>query len=571
MIKAILHHPVRFIQQRVKWFFVFGLVLLFVNCYAQQKLYSIRSTNTGEIIQKANTDSIKWVETLNERQERDQDKGYLLAGTDSISKGDTLVAWYFKGQRFYWLKLQVDSVSQSIFSQFNLKQIELKLFRIKQWAKIKQRVIYYCRENGYPNALIKLQNIAVIHDSIAATVYLQLGAFVRFGDLIVQGDTVLSNRILARHIGFKQNLPYSDDIAKNIDQRLNELPYLQVAQSSEIYRINNRANAYLFLKRKSANQFSGIIGLANSSKNKSKLLLTGELNLNLINALKKGEELSIEWQKLQEQTQELKTHFVFPYIMGSAIGLDASFMLYKHDTTYLTTNPNIGVRYQTKGSSYIRAFMDYKTSNVLLQQTIDEEVGSITQFLYGAEYYAVDLDNRYNPYKGYKLNASASTGSRTLKPLDKLDNTTEKRQQYKIDAEIYIPLAPQLTFKLRNYSAYLSGSKHVVNEMFRLGGVSNLRGIEENSLRVSAFSVQTAEIRLIFESASALFLFFDGAWYEQRLTKGYYSDKPIGLGAGMQFTTKAGVFSLQYAVGEQRGTTLSFSQAKIHIGYINRF
>lgn len=553
-----------------KWLFFF-LFISILSVSAQSKLYCIKSSETGQLRQHAIADSLKWQETLQQWQDEDQHNGFLLAGTDSITLGDTLTAWYFKGQRFYWLHIKADSISQNIVYQFNLQEFENKPLSVSRWIRAKQRVVSTFRENGYPNANLSLQNIEIKHDSVSAKLFFQSGNFVRFGDITVLGDTVLSNKFITRQIGFRKGAPYSEEIVKNIDSRLSELPYIQLVKSSEVYRQDDLAKAYVFIRKKNISQFSGILGVANSAKVKSSLLLTGELNLNLINTLKKGEELNLEWRKLQEQTQELTTNVVFPYILGSALGFDASFMLYKRDTTYLTTNPTVGIRYQTKGSSYVRLFFDAKSSSVLLQNLVSEDVGSVNQYLYGAEYYTLNLDNQFNPYKGYKLNISAGTGTRTLKSIDKTTSQTENRQQYKLDASLYIPLAQKLTFKLRNYSAYLSGNNHVLNEMYRIGGINNLRGVEENSLRVSSFSVQTAEIRLIIESSSALFLFVDQAWYEQRLKTGYYTDKPIGVGAGMQFQTKAGIFSLQYAAGKQKGTTLSFTQAKVHIGYISRF
>lgn len=574
MIKAIKQYNVLCNNGIAKWLFFTFLFLIQLTSLAQSTdvLYCIKIAQSNKTILKPTTDSVEWQNKQQELQDNDWENGFLLAGTDSVTlKNDTITAWYYMGNKFYWLKIEADSSSQTLFNSFNINKLTTTPLAINKWNETKEKIILQYRNNGYPNARIALQNTVLHHDSLSATLQFVTGPFVRFGEIIVQGDTLLNNKFIARQIGYKKGQPYADEIVRNIDKRLNELNFIQLIQPSEIYRVDNLVNTYIFLRKKSASQFSGILGVANSTKTKNSLLLTGELNLNLINTLKKGEEFNLEWRKLQELTQELNTQIVYPFIAGSAIGIDASFSLYKRDTTYLTTNPNLGIRYQTKGSSYIRLFFELKTSNVLLQQQATELVGSISQQLYGIEYFDLNLDNQTNPYKGYKLKSSASTGKRTLKPKNTNTTSTENRQQYKIDAEAYIPIANKLTLKLRNQSAYLSGKSHVLNEMFRIGGINTLRGVEENSLRVSAFSVQTAEIRLIFESASAIFLFFDGAWIEQRQRANYYTDTPISLGAGMQFQTKAGLFSIQYAAGKQKGNPLSFSQAKIHIGYISRF
>jgi hypothetical protein len=50
-----------------------------------------------------------------------------------------------------------------------------------------------------------------------------------------------------------------------------------------------------------------------------------------------------------------------------------------------------------------------------------------------------------------------------------------------------------------------------------------------------------------------------------------FNDKPYGLGAGLNFETKAGIFSFTYAVGSLQDEPLSFKEAKIHFGLVNLF
>ncbi|MCX6181458.1 MAG: hypothetical protein NT150_05995 [Bacteroidetes bacterium] len=48
-------------------------------------------------------------------------------------------------------------------------------------------------------------------------------------------------------------------------------------------------------------------------------------------------------------------------------------------------------------------------------------------------------------------------------------------------------------------------------------------------------------------------------------------DHPYGFGAGFSFETKAGIFSLNYAIGKQLGNPIDFGAAKIHFGFLNQF
>ena len=46
-------------------------------------------------------------------------------------------------------------------------------------------------------------------------------------------------------------------------------------------------------------------------------------------------------------------------------------------------------------------------------------------------------------------------------------------------------------------------------------------------------------------------MFFDAAYYERDGIEKFEADRPFGFGAGMSFETKAGIFSISYAIGKQ--------------------
>jgi hemolysin activation/secretion protein len=109
------------------------------------------------------------------------------------------------------------------------------------------------------------------------------------------------------------------------------------------------------------------------------------------------------------------------------------------------------------------------------------------------------------------------------------------------------------------------------NELYRFGGANTLRGFDENIFYASIYSIQNAEIRYLFERNSAFYLFWNGAYYYKIVTQQITEDFPWGFGVGMDFQTKAGIFSLSYALGKQFDNPIGIRTAKIHFGYISRF
>ena len=107
--------------------------------------------------------------------------------------------------------------------------------------------------------------------------------------------------------------------------------------------------------------------------------------------------------------------------------------------------------------------------------------------------------------------------------------------------------------------------------MLRIGGLHTLRGVDEESIFASFYSITTIEYRFILEQNSFLYLFTDGAFWEKRTANAYSLDRPYSFGVGMNFETNAGIFSISYAVGKQFDNPIQFRSAKIHFGFINFF
>jgi hemolysin activation/secretion protein len=109
------------------------------------------------------------------------------------------------------------------------------------------------------------------------------------------------------------------------------------------------------------------------------------------------------------------------------------------------------------------------------------------------------------------------------------------------------------------------------NDLYRIGGLKTLKGFDEQSIFADAFSIATLEMRYLFQQNSNFLLFFNGAWYQNTAASVRQSDLPYGFGAGMNLETGAGVLSLYYAVGSEKGNPPQWRSAKLHFGLVNYF
>jgi hypothetical protein len=345
---------------------------------------------------------------------------------------------------------------------------------------------------------------------------------------------------------------------------------------------------YLYLENKKANTFNGIIGFLPENEETGKLLITGELNLNLINPFGKGEEIYLQWEKMESSTQKLDVGFMYPYIFKSNLGLDSDFSLYKKDSTYISISAGVGIRVFLNHDNYFKAYYKYKsTTRIGDEENLSSSLSfaDVKSNIFGGYYYINKLDYIYNPRKGIELNLFAGAGFKEISDAKNLDDSlnlnTDTRTieiEAGLDADFYYPIYNNFVFHFGNTTRYLDqfgdNKKDNVffeNELYRFGGARSLKGFDESIFYASVYSLQNVQIKYLFEQNSAFYIFWNGAYYYRNITQKTTEDFPWGVGIGMDFQTKAGIFSLSYAVGKQFDNPLELRTAKIHFGYISRF
>ena len=83
----------------------------------------------------------------------------------------------------------------------------------------------------------------------------------------------------------------------------------------------------------------------NDQLSSKKLLITGEANLNLKNALGAGETIGLNWQQLQVKSPRLNIIYQHPYLFNTPVGLDFAFDMFRKDSTFLNVNLQLGAQY----------------------------------------------------------------------------------------------------------------------------------------------------------------------------------------------------------------------------------
>lgn len=507
-------------------------------------------------------------------------EGYISASVDSI-KQDSLnyTAYINAGEKYKWVNLRYAKKDQGIISKlgYNERFFSNRPFKFTELSRLMEKLIVYYENNGYPFVLAKLDSLEFNKSQVKALVKIEKNVFVKLDSLITEGTGKVSQKFLLRYLGIKNGMPYSAEVFSNVSKKIRQLPFVTEKKAPVMQLTDKQNKLFLFLEKKTASQFDGIVGILPSENGKT--IFTGDLKIKLVNSiLKTGETFDINWRRLQTQTQDLKATVIYPYIAGLPIGVDYNIKIYKKDTTFLDVNNGLGLNYYFSGLNYLKAFYKQRNANLITTKgleniTVLPEYADVITQAYGLGVFIEKLDYRFNPKKGISVSAQGAVGSRQIRKNPKINDLAYstislKTSQYQFEGNIagYINIKKNHVVKLASQFGSVFGNTIYKNELFRIGGLRTLRGFDEESIYASSFIIPTIEYRFLFEKNSNIFVFAEGAWYENANVSGYTNDTPMSLGAGINFETKAGIFNLSYALGKQYGAGFDLRIGKIHAG-----
>jgi len=514
-----------------------------------------------------------------------RNEGYLLAVTDTlICDSAKCRAVLLTGSLYQWAYLKKGNVDDEILARtgFHEKLYRNSKFSPSQVSKLLDKLLTWCDNNGYPFARVRLDSVEINGTAISAQLHLTKNRFIKLDSIIVEGNATIKKNFLYHYLHLRQGDPYNEHYIRQIPQRLRQLPFLKETKPQLVKITETYNKLFLYLDKKNASQFDGILGLQPQLNGKT--VLTGDLRIRLHNSIfKAGELFDLNWRRLQFQTQDFKTALSYPYLFKTPVGTDYALTIYKRDTTFIDVQNNIGLQYLYNGLNYIKVFYKQRNTNLLSTAslaglTVLPEYADINAYAYGLGFFYEDLNYRFNPRSGISINLSASAGNRDIKKNSKLNdalynNIQLRSAQYQGEGHLafYIPLLKFSTIKIGAQGASIMSPQLFKNELFRIGGFKTLRGFDEQGIFASSYAIGTLEYRFLFEQNSALILFADGAWYENNSYGNYITDTPYSVGAGVSFETKAGIFQMNYAIGSQFGNPFDLRTGKINFGVVNTF
>jgi outer membrane protein assembly factor BamA len=529
-------------------------------------------------------------------------RGYITASLDSIFY-DSLYAnaWIYLGSSYRWVKIGVEETDRKLMEEigWNEKTLAGKTLDFEKLRAWQEKALNYLENHGYPFAKVQLDSMQIADEGVQAILKIERGPLYKIDSIRVFGDIKISNFFLQKYLSIENGSTYKKEKLMMVSSRLLELPYLTETRSWELNRLGTGSTLDLYLKPKKSSQIDVLVGfLPDNTQVDGKLLITGEANINLKNALGGGETIGAKWQQIQVKSPRLNLLFQQPFIFRSAFGMDFSFDLFKKDSSFINLNTQVGLLYMMSARQTGKIFFQSFITNLLTVDTARiKATNQLPEFLdinttnLGVEYQFNATDYRLNPRKGNELNILLSGGLRKIKENSTITSLSKDAsgQPYdysslydtlqlnsylfrsKLFAAHYFKMGRRATLKGAINGGLIQTKEAFKNEVFQIGGYRLLRGFDEESIYATHYAILTAEYRYLIGLNSYLFAFTDGGWAKNNTFTEKVSHTYFGTGLGLAFETKAGIFNISYAVGKTEETNLNFRQAKIHFGFISIF
>ncbi|MDR2813232.1 MAG: BamA/TamA family outer membrane protein [Prevotellaceae bacterium] len=426
-----------------------------------------------------------------------------------------------------------------------------------------QKFVRYSENNGYPFARAQLGNVRIDSGYLYATLTLSRGNRITIDSLIVKGDGRVRHSFMQKHLGLRKPRLYSETFVKGIDRRINDLLFVSTAQPSAVEFRQRSSTLYAYLIPGKANRANGM--LAFSSDENGELQLNGEASLFVANMFKGGEELGLDWSSPDKNAQLLHVAASVPYLILSAIGVHAQLDMERRDTLYMRISARLGLSAQVSQYGKTTLFAEVQQHS---NAGDNPQSSTVSLTLYGVDFLIRNTDNPLFPRSGYAAYLALAAGRRNVK------TAASTSMEGAADASLYFlsgrrtSVLARAQGKMKVAFSGTASERLLQSELYSIGGANSLRGFNERSIFTPSCAIATLEPRFFYSAQGYLHTFYDFA-----VSGNPETSRNIGLnalhsfGAGTQFATKAGIFSITYALGCKVGDKPLLKNTKVHVAY----
>ena len=239
------------------------------------------------------------------------------------------------------------------------------------------------------------------------------------------------------------------------------------------------------------------------------------------------------------------------------MGIKTELNIFKQDSTFQNTKTNFNIGYYFSYNS--KLYLGYQKTESSDIQNLNTSTFSDFESKFATLEYTFNQSKRDDILFPIKTNFKIKTGignrNTKLFAAKQLFISTEISHNFYLNEKNII--------NLKSLNGFLDSKNYLTNELFRFGGINNVRGFNENSLQGNLFSTILTEYR---------YRITDNLYINSILDYGYFRDtsnsidgKLFSFGIGAGILTKNGLLKLIYANGSTSNQERQLKNSIVHI------
>jgi hypothetical protein len=496
---------------------------------------------------------IGYIELNHQKLTKVSSKEFVLE-VDLKQKYDTI---YIYDYHPYFKTEDLESISDTIHDTYFV-------IPISKTAYVLDFLNSLLANKGTPFATLQLKDIEKQNErNLKASLSPSIDTKRTIDKIVVKGYEKFPKSYLKHFLKIKPKTTFNLQNLKDKTGKLASLPFASEIKPPEVLFSKDSTIVYLYLDKVKSNSFDGFLGFGTNEETNN-LEFDGYLNLNLVNNLNYGESLRLNYKSDELDQQTFNINLDLPYLFNSPLGTELNLRIFKKDSSFTTATQKANLYYQVAANQRLYVGIESTQSSNLLDNTSSSVIDDFNTTFYKLRYRYQKNNTRQviYPLKS-SLQVDLGYGNR------KQTNETQNQTTSSIQASQLFYLNNRNSFFTKIQGTVLFSDTYLSNEMFRFGGINNLRGFEENSIETNLYGVLNTEYRYLLSKNLYIHSIIDAAYVENEITE--TKQKLFGLGFGFGLITQAGLLKFNYANGKSDGQKIKLSESKIHLSLTAKF
>ncbi len=415
---------------------------------------------------------------------------------------------------------------------------------------------------GYVFAKATIEQLQPVgRDSIKIRIRIHEGKLARLTECRVVGISESDTNIIRREFFIADSPVATNELLSNGASRLRHSGLFADVSEPTLYPLtDSTVGIELSLRETPSTVIDGVLGYNPAPTLLGKSYINGFLDLSFLNIGGTARQAAFRYQRLNPTSSQLQFQYLEPWIFS--VPFDAAIELHRYDedSLYVVTHLEAVFSLHSFSSSTLSAGAEYDiiTPSALKVVNASTIASGTLRFVF---------DNRDDPIAlqhGYRIILGASYGAKSITDSNNFQQTAPVRT-LEADAEGAVSMGFARLVGVGLLSVkQVSSIALEQSDLFRIGGLTTLRGYREATFLVSQFAIGRLELRYMLASRSYFGLFFDAGVLERMPYRSLASAQWSAAGYGLTFLFETPIGYVQAAVALARGQ--NFDQAVLHFG-----